>query len=243
MKRYKSRYKPFSIKRSEKRVRQRLFLSIIIIAVFGFALISWILPTFIGGLSVLNQFKTTSKITEPIEDTTIAPPVLNIPYEATNSAAISIKGYAQSSYFVEIYLDDELKSTTKAREDGSFISDPIELNIGSNFISGKAVNLEDKKSLSSKPIKVVFDNEKPTLEINSPSDNQETKEKKFTVSGLAETQDEIDVRVNNFRVIVQADGKYSYTLELSEGENIITVTATDGAGNSSQLTRRLVYQP
>lgn len=191
----------------------------------------------------MNQFKSPTKVEEPIADTSIAPPVLNIPYEATASASIPIKGYAQPSYSVEIYLDQELVTTTRAREDGSFTSDLIELNIGSNSISGKAVDLEDKKSLSSKPIKIIYDNEKPTLEVSSPSDNQETKDKRLTVSGTVSSNDDVEVKVNNFRVVVGSDNKFSYSLELSDGENMITVTAVDRAGNLTQLTRRVLYQP
>lgn len=249
MKRYQSRYrsksKPLSVRRLEKKGKRKFIFTILLGIFLLYALLSWILPTLVGGLSVINRFKPAPQVTNSIADNaTLAPPILSIPYEATNTATIPIKGYAAALSTVEIYIDDELKTDTKAKDDGSFSIDSISLNLGTNNISGKAVDEKGNKSPSSKPIRIIFTSDKPNLEISSPSDNQTvTGDKKVTVSGTTDADKGITVTAGSTRLIVNSDGTFSQSIEISEGENNIIITALDQAGNSTQITRKVIYQP
>lgn len=238
--------KSFLSRRLERKSKKNFYLTIIVCAVLLYILLAWFIPTFIGSLSLLNRFKSPLKTQESItENASLAPPVLNIPFEATSTAEILVKGYSLSNTTVEIYLDGDLKSSVKTSEDGSFISDPIELNLGINNISGITVDNNGNKSLSSKPISITYSNEKPILEIQSPSDNQEIKggDKKVTVSGKTNADKDIVITINGNRAIVNSEGNFSQIVEINEGDNNITIIAVDTAGNSTQVSRKVIYKP
>lgn len=236
----------FSRRRNSSQTGKRFILSLIVIGFLLYALLAWVLPFFIGGLSFLNNFKSSPKTGTPVsEDATLAPPVLNIAYEATNTAGIKIKGYTVPNSSVEIYLDDELKATTKAGDDGSFLTDNVPLSLGTNNIFGKTLSEEGKVSLPSKPIQVFYAYEKPGLNLNRPQDNQTVTggDKKVTVSGTTDSGKNITLTVNGGQVVVDANGGFSKTVDLNDGDNNIAVTAADQAGNSTTIQRKVIYQP
>ncbi|MFH0936994.1 MAG: hypothetical protein V1808_01745 [Candidatus Daviesbacteria bacterium] len=249
MKRRRLNYKPLLGKRQEKRARRRLLIVFFVSIILLYSFFTWFFPSLVGGLSILNRFKPTSQAQAPVsESATLAPPVLNIPYEATSSAQISINGYSVPKSQVEIYLDDELATTTDVREDGSFNTEPISLKIGTNNIFGKTLEISEnnevsKKSLPSKVIKVFFDNEKPKLEIAEPQDNQTVNgERKINISGQTD-DDNITVTINGTRAVVNQEGNFLGNLELSDGENNITISATDLAGNDTSVSRKVTFIP
>src|SRR5438045_1451043 len=73
----RSSFKPRSLRRYESKAKNKLFSTV---AISGFLVVIffvWGLPTLIGGLSFLNKFKNTPKVSSSaIEDAAIAPPVL-----------------------------------------------------------------------------------------------------------------------------------------------------------------------
>ncbi len=245
MKRYNStRRQPFTSRRLQKKSTRNLIISIAILLIFSFLFVSWILPALVGGLTFLNKFKNSGKNNTSITSgETLAPPVLNIPYEATNTAEINIKGYAQPHETIEIYVDNELKKTVSTGEEGSFEAPGVELSLGVNNIYGKSVGEKDARSLASKTIRIVYDNKKPKLEISSPSDGQVVKggDKRINVSG--NTDPGIDIRINNVVAMVDSDGHFSSNIEINEGETVLTIIAQDIAGNSSSMERRVRWEP
>lgn len=204
---------------------------------------TWGLPALIGGLSFFNKFKPSTKVNSVSEETVIAPPVLNIPFDATNSATIKISGYSTPKYKVEIYIDNELKNETTAGENGSFQSDAIPLSLGTNNIYGLTVNEDGKKSLPSKTIKLLYSSEKPKLELSEPADGQQIQggDKKVSVSGKTDATSSLAINGNT--VIINGDGNFSKTVDINEGDNVITVVATNLVGNTSQVERRVTYLP
>jgi hypothetical protein len=230
------------MRRSEKKAKNRMIFTIVLVIVLGYALLVWILPTLIGSLSFVNKFKKQPVAIQVVEDTTIAPPVLNIPYEATSTGTIKVHGYAQPHTKVEIYLEDVVASSITTNADGEFVSDDIDLTLGTNNLSGKTVDEKNHSSLSSKPIRIIYDNEKPKLDVSSPSDGHQQKgDRRITVSGSTDPDDSVSVSVNNSRVVTNGSGGFSHSVELSDGDNTITITATDSAGNSTQVVRKATY--
>lgn len=237
--------KSFLSKRLERKNKKNFYLTLIICAALLYILVVWFIPTFIGSLSLLNRFKEPVKAPPSItENATLAPPVLNIPYEATSTATILIRGYSISNTTVEIYLDGDLKSSVKTSDDGSFVSDPVNLTLGINNISGITVDSNGNKSLSSKPISITYSNEKPILNIQSPQDNMEIQggDKKVTVTGKTNSDKDITITINGNRAIVDSEGNFSQVVEINEGDNTITIIATDIAGNSTQVIRKVTYK-
>ncbi len=242
MRRYKSSYKPRSIKRTEKKAKRNLIITALMGTLLLYLIFTWGLPALIGGLSTFNKFKPKTQNTI-VEDSAVTPPVLNIPYEATNSANIKISGFASAKSKVEIYIDDELKSTTNTEGDGTFTTDNIPLSLGNNNIYGKTIDEANKQSLPSKTIKLIYNNEKPKLEINEPSDNQEIKggDKKVKVSGKTDPQSNISINGNN--AIVNSEGNFSKEIDINEGDNTITINAVNQVGNNTTIERKVKYSP
>ncbi len=243
MQKYKSAYKPRSLRRLEKRSKRNIVISLVIMFGLFYLLVSWGLPALIGSLSFLNRFKPIMKIESASKQVVIAPPVLNIPFEATNSAGIIISGYSTPKYKVEIYFNDDLKNTVEVQDDGRFQTETILLSSGINNIYGKTIDPSANKSLSSKTIKLIYSNEKPKLEITEPTDGQRIQggDKKIRVSGKTDVDN--SVTINDVTVIINTDGNFSKEVNLNEGENTITILTTSLVGNVTKIERKVFYSP
>ena len=240
----RSRYQYRKAKRLQSKSKQTFFVTIIIILILIYATVAWILPSLIGGISFIKNLTNPShKTINPTDQVTLAPPVLNIPYEATNTAQIDIAGYATPNSKVEIFLDDDKKQTIDVSEDGSFNFKDISLSLGTNNIYGKSVDEKEEESLPSKTLVIIFDNENPTLNISEPEDNKVIQggDKKVKISGKTEVG--INVFINGNQVIVNMDGNFSTTQDLNEGDNDFNIKAIDKAANFTEKSLRVIYHP
>lgn len=234
-------YTPRSMRRIEKNAKKHLIWIILGIIVFGYLTVAYIFPFLVGGLTYFNRYKDVEQVENVVEDTAVAPPVLNIPFEATNTATISIKGYATSDAKVELYVGNDLKDTVGAKGDGSFEAD-LPMSEGVNAIYGKTI-LDNKSSLPSKAIRVEFSDQKPKLEVQEPTDNQEVKggDKKIKVSGL--TDPDNNITINGAYVIVNSEGKFSSDISINEGDNKITIQALNSYGSNTTIEKMVKYTP
>lgn len=236
----------FTARRWEKKSKKKIYLTLTVIAILLYSFFTWFLPTLIGSLSFVNQFKPApTPVPQVADSVTLAPPVLNIPFEATGSSTIKVKGYASPNTSVKIYLDDDLKSTVKTSGDGSFTSDDITLSLGSNNIYGKTVDESNHESLPSTTLRISYINEKPDLSVDSPADNQVINggDKKVTVSGKVNPKENMSLTINGQVIILKDDGSFSQSIDINEGDNNIVIKAIDQVGNSAQVTRKVTYNP
>lgn len=240
--RYRSRR---SVKRLSRKSKNKFILTLIIIAVLIYATLFWILPNFIGGIGfVKNTIKPPNTNTDnPSKESAIAPPVLNIPFEATNTAEIDIKGFGTPNSKVKLYVDDDPKQTVDVGEDGSFNFTNISLALGTNNIYAKTVDEKGTESLPSKTLKIIYDNEKPTLNISEPEDGKKIQggDKKVKISG--NTEPGVKVYINDSQVVVDKDGNFSTDQQINEGDNSITIKAIDAASNTTEEQRKVNYTP
>lgn len=239
-----SRYQYRSFKRAQNKSRQNFAVSLIIIIALLYITFVWILPNLIGGLGFIkNLTQPNKKVVNLENETTLAPPVLNIPYEATNTAQINISGYSTPRVKVELFVDDEKKDTVDVSSDGSFNIKNIPLSLGTNNIYAKTIDDAGKESLPSKNIKIIYDNEKPALSISEPEDNKTINggDKKVKISG--KTEPGARVYINNTQVIVDKEGNFSQTLDLNEGDNDFNIKASDQALNITETSRKVIYKP
>lgn len=241
--RYRQTFKPRSLRHSESRAKRKLIFNLVAIIVVLYIFFTWGLPFIIGHLSFLNKNKKVIPAEELKIDEAITPPVLYIPFEATNSAQLPIAGYSTPLSRVEVYIDDELKAQVSTDSEGKFQTSPISLNLGTNNINSVTVNDKDKKSLPSKNIRLYFNNEKPELTISEPNDGFEVKggDKKVKVAG--KTQANNSITVNGSTVILDSEGNFQTTISINEGDNTITVVASDTFGNTNQSEKRVKYTP
>ena len=87
----------------------------------------------------------------------------------------------------------------------------------------------------------------PSLTLSSPTDNLITNQKTVVVSGATSDSSGISsltVELNNGTaqdISVGTNGEFATTVTLQNGENTITVTATDGVERTSTITRTVKY--
>ena len=99
--------------------------------------------------------------------------------------------------------------------------------------------------MSADPVKniatsVFFNNEKPKLEISEPADNLKTSKQDLSIKGA--TDKEIFIKINDFPIVVDANGNWETNIKLKDGDNLITIIASDLAGNTESKIITVNYQ-
>lgn len=121
--------------------------------------------------------------------------------------------------------------TTAVLNAGSFIAKDVKLAEGMNVITVRAVSQAGNVGTAS--VKVTVDSIAPKLTIATPRDMTVTNKKMIAVSGTVDKPSAM-VKVNNTPVTVTRGSLTLSSLNLTEGNNIITVTAVDRAGNEAK---------
>lgn len=236
-------YRPRRIRRVSANSKKNVFVTFALILLLIYGALFWILPWFVNGLGFIKNYSNPPKKTENniLDDESLAPPIFTIPYEATNSSKITVSGYASYGTTVKIYVDETLEEEVETKEDSTFLAENINLKLGTNNINGKSTK-SGKESLVSKNIKIVFDNDKPSLQLSEPEDNKPIQgERKIKISGKSEAG--AKVFINNSQVIVNADGSFSSEKQLNDGENNFEIKAEDQATNSTIISRKVIFTP
>jgi len=236
-------YRRRSVRRIASKSKKNFLTTLIITVVMGLSLI-WLLPQFIN---IVGSIKETVKpaektLVEESDTAGLPPPILNIPFEATNTSEIDITGYSTANSKVKLFLDETEVEVVDVTTDGSFIFRNVSLNLGTNNFYGKTLDEEGKESLPSKTIRILYDNEKPSLEVREPEDNRNISgERKIKISGVTEINAQI--YINGSQVIVDKEGNFQTELMLNDGENIFNIKAQDSASNSTEISRRVNFTP
>ncbi len=160
---------------------------------------------------------------------------------ATNSARFIVSGSVVNFDTVDFYLNSKKIKTSSLTNSDSFSEELGDLNPGDNELYVVAQsNSEPGKSKQSKTYTITYKSEKPKLEISSPSDNSKTDKNDITLTGS--TDKEIFIKVNDFPVVVDAQGNFQTSIRLKDGDNKIVISATDVAGNVESKTITVTYQ-
>ncbi len=78
-----------------------------------------------------------------------------------------------------------------------------------------------------------------TLNIESPSDGQTVDTATIVVSGV--TVPNAEVFVNEFETVADNSGKFSATVNLDDGENVVNVIVNDENGNYVEKDLTVIY--
>lgn len=99
----------------------------------------------------------------------------------------------------------------------------------------------DGNAATQASVKFTSDTVPPVLNVTAPVEGLKTNAAKVTVSGETNdvTSSPVTLKVNGTAVTVNDDGKWSTQVTLKEGENTITVVATDAAGKSTTVVRKV----
>ena len=172
------------------------------------------------------------------------PPVLSIPFSATNSAEIIISGKTNvTTGTVEIYVNSDLQQEIALAGKESFRTQALALQEGENKIKARLKRSTEQLSDYTDEYTVSYIKKEPKLDISYPSDNSTffKADSEITVQGNTDINNK--VRVNSFYAIVDHQGNFSYLIRLSEGENHISIEAQDAAGNITKKEIKVSYQP
>jgi len=226
-------------KKSKRQAVLFSFLTLILLA--GVILLG--IPSLIKMAVFLSNLRSSGQSVEANDTVAPAPPRLQPMVEATDSAQISLKGFAESGSTVKVSRGNEEISEVLVDKDGQFTVSEITLKTGENKFKAQAVDSGGNQSKFSPTITIVLDTTAPSLSISQPEEGQEffDEEKEILIAG--ETEEGINLRVNSFYTPVDSEGNFAKRLELDEGENEIKIIATDRAGNTSEANLTVRYTP
>lgn len=99
----------------------------------------------------------------------------------------------------------------------------------------------DGNAAAQKSATFIVDTVAPSLNVTSPADNLKTNKTTVTVSGVTNdvTSSPVTVTVNGNNATVQSNGSFTTNVMLKEGDNTITIVATDSAGQRTTVTRKV----
>ncbi len=233
-------------KAQERQAYLRIFL-------IGFLSLVLVIFLFTWGIQVLVSIAdlwgvvrgTNQNTTSTTSNKTIAPfaPRLEPLGMATNSAKLTVRGFAKESTIVELFLNDQTAGQTKVSDDKTFQFDNLTLIEGQNSLVAFSADEAGNKSQPSERLLIAYQTKAPKLDVNTPSDRQvfSGDQKTALVSGKIEQAS--TVTVNGFWAILNSDGTFSYNLSLNSGDNSMHVEALDEAGNKTTKDLTVIYNP
>jgi hypothetical protein len=225
----------------EREVYKRLLVVLSIVVIVIFIIFFWgfqILVKFADFLTWVQGSNQTSSTQSTIPP---ASPDLDSLPPATNSAQIKITGTAESGSELEIFINNNSRERLLVGADGKFKVENFTLQEGKNDIQAFVTNKSGVKSQPSPLIEIIFDKTKPSLEISKPNNGDTITGSSNRIEIEGQTDPDNSVTVNGYWAIVDQEGKFTYNYSLSDGENKLTIEASDIAGNKTVATRKVFY--
>ena len=214
-----------------------LFLLVILIIFIATIGIKLLIGTSLFIVNLTQKNKKTQDISSNTPDTILPPEIFNV-QTATNTPEIALQIRSTPKKKLSIYIN-ELKQKEIIPDEETF-EVIVTLEKGSNTVSLVMNDPVTKTIKKSRLHTIIYKDEKPSLEITSPHDLDKTSKSEIQIEGS--TENEIAIRINNIPVIVDGEGKFSFTFKLKEGENHITIIAEDIADNRETKEMTLYYQ-
>jgi hypothetical protein len=191
---------------------------------------------------LVGKLKSSGKDTSQSQPVIILPPVLDPFPEATNSASLNVSGHGTSNLTLILYVNDKETKKVTIDKTGNFLIKDVPLSDGHNDLKAKLVDAQGNKSDVSNIISTSITHKQPKLDITSPTDNSTVMGDENTTIVAGSTDDGNDVIINNRIVVVNPGGSFSYKIQLSEGDNTLSIISTDAAGNQTKVERHVKYQ-
>ncbi len=168
------------------------------------------------------------------------PPRIILPFEATNSAKINIRGFAENGATVELLKDGQLLESMPVDNKGEFNFQEVVLSEGSNIFYATAYLKGELKSDPSKHFAVLYDTKAPELKLTNPSETSLTVDyADFDIIGKTETG--CSVTINGSFAPVDSEGNFKLKVQLGAGKNEFEVKVKDQAGNETKTKTAITY--
>jgi hypothetical protein len=210
------------------------------------AIVIILLATYFIGLAILSQIGTREDTFTQRDRIAPSPPILTGVPQATNSAQLNIKGFAEVGTTVTLFLNSGENDSQLVGAEGQFNFEKVGLELGENEIHTTTTDNAGNESRQSTVYKVVVDQKPPKLEVIEPENGaivKEEEDKQTFVLVKGEVEEGATVTVNDYQAIVREEGKFEYRLLLTkEDENIIKIIARDTAGNKTTVEKAIIYK-
>lgn len=227
----------------EKRTRKQLIyviggsVGIILLVIFlG-------IPLLIKFSVIVGNMKSGNNIIEQTDKTPPFPPILSSLNSATNSASLKIDGYAEPETTLKLFLNDKEVKKTLLSQDGSFSFTDLTLKPGENQIYATTMDVSNNESSASAILKINYIKDAPKLEVTEPQDGQSFDKNHQEISISGKTDAGNNVWVNGRFVVVKDDGSFTMKLRLNDGENLLTISSKDPAGNETKVEKKVIFAP
>lgn len=217
---------------------------------FGLAILALLFIFFQFGPYLLNLsgafMSTFNKPTDKIianEINTLETPFINSVPEATNSASIVIQGTsAYSDAQAELYVNGSSFDETPLSDDQKFTFKNVKLREGANIIKVRVKKGEHVSDFT-RNYTVSYSAGETKLEVTNPTEGATFGRGDQTISVTGKTDPDSTVSVNGSIAIVDENGNFSYFLNLSEGDNTISIDAQSAGGKSTNKSIKVTYKP
>jgi hypothetical protein len=237
-----TKYYSYKNKAEERKITKRTFLYIFLTTASILAIYFFGIPVLIKFASFLTNINKSGKSVEINDTIPPPPPIINNLPEATNSKSLDIKGTSEPGATVTVNVNNENQDVVVSNE-GEFILN-IKLKDGENTIYAYATDQSGNKSQKTENYNVTLDNKNPDITISKPTDGEifsGSKQEQITIEGNTEIQASLEI--NNRFVLVEDDGSFAFFTTLTSGENNFDIKAQDKAGNVSEKTLKVIYNP
>ena len=188
-----------------------------------------------GSFGTNNQRTLTITVTDEIPPDA---PIIVQPTTLTNEATLTITGTAEASSTVTLTRNGVAATTTAtatANSEGSWTI-TVTLTEGANTITATATDAADNVSTPSASVTITLDtvSDPPVIVQPTTLTNNGT----ITITGTAEASSTVTLTLNGVAATTTAnsEGSWTITVTLVDGANTITATATDAAGNTSDIS-------
>lgn len=153
----------------------------------------------------------------------------------TNKTLIAVKGRAQTDI---VHINQMVAEPVPDPTAGWWLIDelyPLDEGVNELVIEAKdeAGNMEVIK------LTVTLDTTPPTLTVTEPEDGHKTRKKQVNIIGTTEPGATLSI---GGQLVTDTDGTFSVPYNLVKGENTVTITATDDAGNEASKTIKVIRQ-
>ncbi len=222
-----------------KNIRRAYALGILSIGAVLFLFFLGI-PTAAKVATIISDFLQNSQTIDRSDTTPPASPRFDDLPEYSNQNDLEITGSTEPGATVMIFTNDDFTEVL-ANSEGSFRSQTT-LKSGENVLYAKAKDAAGNESQKTTEYIVNFDKEPPELSIEKPQDKNAfygEGERNQIIEGV--TEEGATVHVNDRIAIVNSSGKFTLSYGLNEGENELTVTSEDRAGNKTETKLTVTY--
>jgi len=200
------------------------------------------LPILARVIIAVSEFTGQGGSIKITDNTPPPPPRFDDLPDFTADDRLRVSGSTEAGATVIITFNGAGKELV-ASADGTF-STTFELVDGVNTLSAVAHDAAGNESARSPEVVITKDTEPPELEIITPEDGE-----RFSGSAAAQiaiegqTEKGVSARINDRVAIVNREGKFKHPVTLTEGENEYRISATDEAGNETEITLTIIFSP